>query len=223
VSIEPEESQLISAKQLKSVLECSILDANVHYEMLTGGEWLSDRGVESVVAYHVSKAIKEILPKSQYVILEGTVKQIEEGGLGVPLKGRRSIHFRKGNRIDVVLTNNVYKPFGVIELKRDRFTSNWKKDADRVVYLMRRLDYIKIGAFAVFIGEQERKSGKSFIDDNMPDVTAYLNALNDEFRDRKIHCVELNRVTGNVKRMLSGKPSKGLHRHAVAGFVLRKN
>jgi hypothetical protein len=147
------EFHLISAKQLKSVLECSIVEANTHYEMLTGGEWLSDRGVESIVAYHVSKAIKDVLPKNQYVVPEVTVNQIEKK-LSVSLKGRRSIHFRKGNRIDVVLTNSAGKPFGVIELKRDRFTSTWKKDADRVVYLLKTLDDIRIGAFAVFIGER---------------------------------------------------------------------
>jgi hypothetical protein len=213
------ESHLITAELLKSVLERSILEANAHYEMLTGGEWLSDRGVESIVAYHVSKAIKDVLPKSHYVIPEVTVNQIEKK-LSVSLKGRRSTHFRKGNRIDVVLTNNANKPFGVVELKRDRFTSIWKKDADRVVYLVKTLDHIKIGAFAVFIGEKERQSGKSFIHDNMPDVTTYLAALGDVFRDRKIHCLELNHVTDGVRRV---KPWTGTHRRAVAGFILRKS
>jgi hypothetical protein len=214
---------MISAKQLKKVLEHSIVEANAEYEILTGGEWLSDRGVESVVAYHVSMAVKNVLPKNHHVIPEGSVRQIQNGGLGVTLKGRKSTHLRAGNRIDIVLTNNAYKPFGVIELKRDRFTRNWKKDADRIVYLIKKLDYIRIGAFAVFIAEKERKSGKSFIGDNMPDVTAYLKALRNELQDRKIQCVELGRVTGGVRRITSGKPLEGLYRHAVAGFVLRKS
>jgi hypothetical protein len=213
---------VISAKRLKEVLERSVVDANQHYEMLTGGEWMSERGVESVMAYHVGKAIKEALPNSHFVIPEGTIKQIENGSTNAPLKGRRSNHLKKGNRIDIVLTNNSYTPFGVIELKRDRFTYNWKRDADRVVYLMRAFDCIKIGAFAVFIGEEERKSRKSFIDDNMPDVTAYLDALKDDFCDRDIRHIQLDHVASGVRRMSSGRPLKGSHRYAVAGFVLQK-
>src|ERR1700688_4519068 len=119
----------LSVSQIKKVLLTSIQEANKHYYKMSGGEWITDRGVESFLAYHVSKAFKDLVRSQGHVMVEISMKELfqklQKNGT---LRGRKNPHFKLGNRIDVVVTDKSHEPFGVIELKRDTFVGNWVRD-----------------------------------------------------------------------------------------------
>jgi hypothetical protein len=143
---------------IERTLISSIKYANSEYARLTGGdEWISDRGVESYLAYFVGREFKKLAsPLGGKIFLEVSIASLEDDGFrGKKILGRRGRHLNRKNRIDVVLANKKSKPIGVIELKRDQlWSSGWKSDIDRIASLVARTP-VRFGAFGLFLSERE--------------------------------------------------------------------
>ena len=142
--------------EIQEAIVSSIKEANREYSRLTGNvEWITDRGVESFLAYFVGRKLKKLVGDSRgNVFIEVSMKELKEHLKGRKIIGRPGKHFFAGNRVDVVMTDKNFHVVGVVELKRNDFISGWKRDIERVAAVVRRAG-VKFGCFAVFLSEDE--------------------------------------------------------------------
>jgi hypothetical protein len=153
-------------RQIEDCIVRAIKSANRAYENLSGGEWVSQRGVESFVAYFVATALaKNFVPRERYaVLMEVSINELERKYVhGKPLRGRRGKGRYKGNRVDIVVIERIdekWHAVGLVELKRNEFFSQWGSDVKRVSGLIRRYgpsSYLQWGCFAAFACESRAK------------------------------------------------------------------
>jgi hypothetical protein len=201
----------LSVSQIRNALLTSMSEANEHYSKMTGGEWITERGVESFLAYYVSNAFKNLMGSDGYVTVEMSMKELRNA-----LENKKDSHFKSGERIDVVVTDNSHKPFGVVELKRDEFVGNWEKDADRILAIMRDFSEIEFGAFAVFMSEGR---DEAWLDEKLQDIR-------DHVKERKKGAIgsvvftHFEKTSSWIDGAWNGESWSG--RYSVAGVILSR-
>ena len=122
------------------------------------GEWVSDRGVESFVSSYVAKDIRSnIILNSGRVLLEVSVKDALEN-YAQRYGSDRNKFSNLRQRFDIVVLNKNDELYGVVEIKRDKYYGNWKKDVERVSEVVRYLQSGQgkvFGCFAGFVVEED--------------------------------------------------------------------
>lgn len=208
---------MLSVAQIKKVLLTSICEANDYYYQMSGGEWITDRGVESFLAYHVSRAFKTRVGSRGHVMVEISMRELlDQVG---SLKGRSNLHFKAGNRIDVVITDRSHQPIGVVELKRNVFTKHWLRDADRISTIMRRLPRVRFGAFAVLMAESK---GDTWLNEQLEAIRSHVKKKN-KGASEGIVFTAFEKTSAWESGKWQNKPWDKPGRYSIAGFIISRS
>jgi len=131
----------IKKKIIRELICQAIKDANQIYENWSGGAWLHEYGVESLLAYQIAHSIyentRDVAPLP-YITLEEPFKTFitccqaaqKPGPLPKILKGNR--------RADIVIWQNYMQPWGVVEVKRCWTDDLCCHDLERLQAIMER-------------------------------------------------------------------------------------
>tara|TARA_R100000365_G_C2728046_1_gene58892 strand:- start:425 stop:952 length:528 start_codon:yes stop_codon:yes gene_type:complete len=122
------------------------------------GEWIDERGVESFMSGYVAQRIKEnLIIDPSWVLFEVSFKEFFELYCS-RFVGNQGIFAESRSRFDLVALDEDEQAFGVVELKRSRWSSAWDRDVQRVKAFSRRSAGqadVNFGAFAAFVSESE--------------------------------------------------------------------
>lgn len=157
---------------VEKYLTIALKRANKTYCKLSGGEWVSQRGVESFLAYFVAQPFQKFFSSSKAcVLLEVSQKDLYDKYLpGVKSPRKRKSKGWSSNRFDVVVLRKdglKRSALGVVELKRDEFGSGWEKDIKRLASIVmhcrktkRTNTEFQFGCFAAFVAEESNNDKK---------------------------------------------------------------
>lgn len=155
----------LSAAEVERCVVSGVKAANAAYEKISN-EWVSDRGVESLVAYFVARQLhREFSKKGRVnVVLEASIREMEKHYLEKrKIKGFRGRYLSPRNRIDITLLRRIsaqdWNALGFIELKRNCDFDGWKNDVKRVAAIVHRCGGgdLQFGCFAAFGHERQGK------------------------------------------------------------------
>jgi hypothetical protein len=126
-------------RQIVDALLVSIRDANVEYEEMSGGQWLSDCGTEGFLVSHIARELFKILKaENASVTLETCFETVRECSAAKGTPGPKLGILAETSRVDVVIWDNRERVTGVIEVKRTWTADACLRDIERLVALMSR-------------------------------------------------------------------------------------
>jgi hypothetical protein len=194
--------------QVERFVGGGLVEGNTRYHKLSG-EYVTDRGVESFLAYFVAQRFKRFFsPKKTCIRLEVSQSQLEKYYIGATKLSRR---FSQRGRFDIVVLGKAgedgldLSAIGIIELKREQgYPGGYKKDIKRLASIVRDCrtnEKFQFGCFAgVQCEEQGTKHGEqikkerslwtSFMQrtaDQMDIQVKPFSPLNDRFKPDKIN------------------------------------
>lgn len=159
----------------------AIYKANERYAHWSGGSWVSDAGVESVICHEIADEFARHAKRGKWKIgLEMSYATIEEWSGTERRPGRPPDLLRGLARADVVLLDGRWRPMYVIEVKRSWNAQAVYADGKRINTIMRRCGKgaegsLKAGFLAMFNVRQPRaRRDKDMIADRQKEVAKEL-------------------------------------------------
>lgn len=149
------------------------MDANNEHEKWSGGNWVGECGIESLLVVHIAKQIyadiRDDNPRP-YLTLEQLFSKLV--GSAPPKPGRPPNILRGNKRADIVVWKNSKRPYAVIEVKRRWITDYCLKDIDRLRAIKHHCRTIEFACLAVSL--QQKPKGKN-LDDQYFEIENIIN------------------------------------------------
>ena len=150
----------VSRRQIVESIHKGSIKANTRYEVWSRGLWLTDSGVEGLMAAGIAEALGRQLGRRQSLMMEQTFRNIAQWSRAAPRPGVRPATLRDTNRADIVLFNGRNRPTCIIEVKRKWGTKSCLHDLSRIRDLTRRNSFVhggslRRGFLAMIIAESE--------------------------------------------------------------------
>ena len=105
-------------KTIREAIFAGTKSANVKYEELSNGWWLTDSGVESLLVSAIAESLGSKQSDGESLVMELPFRNIVDWSGTSRRRGRPRATLRGINRADIVLFNRDRKPVCVIEVKR---------------------------------------------------------------------------------------------------------
>ncbi len=105
-------------KTIRKAIFAGTRSANVNYEELSNGWWLTDSGVESLLVWAIAESLGSKQSDGESLVMELPFKYIVDWSGTSRRRGRPRATLRGIHRADIVLLNWDQKPVCVIEVKR---------------------------------------------------------------------------------------------------------
>ncbi|MCY3671174.1 MAG: hypothetical protein OXH14_08840 [Alphaproteobacteria bacterium] len=167
--------------------------ANRRYEDWSNGWWVTDAGVEGLMAASIAEAIHQRQTQQDSLMMEMAFGDIEALSEAQPRRGPRPAALRRTNRADIVLLNGRDRPTCIIEVKRSWNRDVCLKDLDRIHGLTQRLSHRNQGslrrgflAMTVAKGATSAKSPRDRIGEQ---VDRIRDAVHRQFRNGSANLV----------------------------------
>ena len=103
---------------IREAIFAGIEAANVKYENLSDGWWLTDSGVESLLVSAIGESLGSKQSDGESLVMELPFRTIVDWSGTSRRRGRPPTTLRGINRADIVLFNSDRKPVCVVEVKR---------------------------------------------------------------------------------------------------------
>jgi len=139
---------LTKEQAIKTVL-ASIIEANKKQAEMSGGWWLTDAGVESIIQYVCAQRMHKVLQKQNgggNVYLECNMAEVLNDSAAQKQPGRIPKNIDGSKRIDIVVSDANGNPIIPIEIKKNTSDPGFIKDAERIFTLLSRADTQKKGS-----------------------------------------------------------------------------
>lgn len=198
-------------------------EANERYCELSGGEWITTRGVESFLAYFVARPFARFFSsKKVSILLEVSKAQLEKNYL-------RQLRLSGGgdgrSRFDLVLLerDGLYRhAVGVIELKREDpeiYPSGYSKDIKRMAAIVGDCQNLPSFQFSCFAGFVSERKGKKRIENLR---ASWGRLMRDEADRNNVKVKRFDRLKTPFESdeyLYNGKPCKDSKRYGIIGCV----
>ena len=136
-----EKAEILEKRKVIESITQSIREANSDYEDYSGGNWLSDYGVEGFLVAHIARNLIPLLRESNpnaLLTLEETFGAIFHHASGSGTPGPVPAILAPNSRADIVLWESRETVSGVIEVKRKWTTQYCLRDLRRLSRLIER-------------------------------------------------------------------------------------
>ena len=173
----------IKKAQIIEAIHAGTETANRNYEDWSNGAWVTDSGVEGLLAASIAQAVHECQTEDESLLMELSFGDIEALSGANAMRGPRPVNFSVANRADIVLLNRVRKPICIIEVKRSWNRKHCLNDLDRVYNFVRRLSHSKSGsiqrgflAFTIAKKATRKKTSDCRIIEHIETIKEQINA-----------------------------------------------
>jgi hypothetical protein len=217
----------LSPNNVERFVVNGLVEGNRRYYKLSGGEYLTDRGVESFLAYFVAQPFQKFFSaKDTCILLEVSRGEFAKNYIReMKLSGPPA----SGSRFDIVLLRKSGKDglerdaFGVIELKREdpeEYPRGYRKDIKRLASIVgdcRTNKDFQFGCFAGVVCEKREDNG--LIEKQRSRWTAFMTRAAKQMGIKVRIFSPLNRQYEFDKSKRNGKVRSGYWRIEVIGCV----
>ena len=136
----------ITKGQIVEAIQEGTVIANRRYEDWSNGLWVTDSGVEGLLAANIAEAIHARQRRQESLMMELAFKDIADLSGAEPVPGPRPAAVQDTNRADIVLLNRNKRPICAIEVKRSWNGDACLTDLDRIYGLTQRFSYRRGGS-----------------------------------------------------------------------------
>ena len=125
-------------RALRDAILNGVHSANIDYEEWSNGWWVTDSGVEGLVAASVARSLNEVLNADESLAMELPFSDIEEWSEAARPRGRKRASLTGRRRADIVVLDRNERPICVVEVKRYWDRTTCSSDLTRIRDLLLR-------------------------------------------------------------------------------------
>ena len=134
------------SEQVKTAIFKGIRDAFDRYKEWSGGDWITEQGVEGMAQVHIASAISKVRNSSASTVkLEVKFDELQDRSAAKG-SGNRPKEISKSYRADLAVFDRRKKPTSVIEIKRKWMKEGCVKDLKRLAAVIKHFGSDRSGS-----------------------------------------------------------------------------